>query len=212
MVAGERVTVRTAELKRPNPERDVVSGNANPRKRARVDRESVASARKKPTRNKSTPVSKPEKPEASRVRKTYRRRQRREWSSPAQSAIRDVDYDEVPPSTVQLSPLATKGHDLPAIETIATVPVPRASRTKRKNGKITPTEPPHVGTKPTTEVPGDKKCANIGKPQECDPCAQIQCPPSASVLEDDDPIQSFSSSPHSPALIPVGMVKVIGAF
>lgn len=212
--AGERVTARTAELKRPNPERDVVSGNANPRKRARVDRESVALARKKPTRNKKvTPVSKPEEPEASRVRKTYRRRQKAEWSSPAQSAIRDVDYDEVPPSTVQLSSLTTKGHELPAIETVTTAPVSRALRIEGKNGKTTPTGPPQMGTKPTVE-PDDKTCASIGKPKECDPCAQFQCLPTASILEDDDSIQSFSSSPHSPPLVLVDMpvAKVISAF
>jgi hypothetical protein len=178
-----------------------------------VDRETVALARKKPTRNKKgTPVSKPEKPEAPRVRKTYGRRQKTEWSSPAHSAICDVDYDEVPPPTVQLSSLATNGRDLPAIEPVTAVPIPRALRMKGKNGKITPAEPPQMGTKPTAEVPGDKKCASIGKPKESDPCAQIQRPPTASMLEDDDPIQSFSSSPHSPSLVQVDMAKVISAF
>jgi hypothetical protein len=215
-VAGERVAARTVKLKRPNPDGDipsVVSDNAKPRKRARVGSETVALARKKPTRNKKgTPVSKPEKPEASRVQKTYRRRQKTEWSSPAHSAIRDVDYDEVPPSTVQLTSLVTNGRDSPAIEPVAAVPIPRALRMKGKNGKITPTEPPQVGTKPTAEVPDDKKSANIGKPKGCNPCAQIQCPPTASVLEDDDPIQSFSLSPHSPSLVPVDTAKVINAF
>ena len=215
MATEERVATRTVELKRPNVEKDIpsVSDNAKPRKRTRVDpdSETIALARKKPTRNKKGNVV--SKPESSRVRKTYRRRQKAEWSSPAQSAIRDVDYDEVPPSTVQLSSLTTKGHELPAIETVTTAPVSRALRMKGKNGKTTPTGPPQMGTKPTVE-PDDKTCASIGKPKECDPCAQFQCLPTASILEDDDSIQSFSSSPHSPPLVLVDMpvAKVISAF
>ncbi|KAF8267847.1 hypothetical protein EI94DRAFT_1801158 [Lactarius quietus] len=204
MVAEERVTARVVELKRPNTE-DIpsVSDSAKPRKRARVDRETVALARKKPTRNKGTSVI---KSESSRVRKTYRRRQKTEWSSPGHSATCDVDYDEVPPSTIQLSSLVTNGRDLPATDTVTTVPIPRALRMKGKTGKITPTEP-QVVTKPTVEIPNDQKCGNIGKPKERDPCAQIQSPPTASLPEDDDPIQSFSSSPHSPSLLSVDVAK-----
>ncbi len=211
MAAEERVTARTVELKRPNTEKDIpsVSDNVKPRKRARVDRENVALTRKKPTRNKKgTAVS---KPEPSQVRKTYRRRQKAEWSSPGHPASRDVDYDEVPPSTVQLSSLTANGRNVPTTETVTTVPIPRPLRMKGKNGKIIPPEPQVAKTKPTVEVPNDKERASDGKHKECDPFAQIQCPPMASVLEDDDPIQSFSSSPHSPSLMPVDMVKVINA-
>jgi hypothetical protein len=166
-------------------------------------------ARKKPTRNKKgTVVS---KPESSRVRKTYRQRQKAECSSPGHSVIRDVDYDEVPPSTVHLSSLAANARKLLATETVATLPPPRALRMKGKNGKVVPTES-QVGTKPTAGVPNDKKRGSIESPKECDPCAQIQCLPMGSVLEDDDPIQSFSASPHSPSLLPVDTVKVINSF
>src|SRR5258708_27318713 len=124
MVSKERVTVRTVELKRLNTEKDIlsVSDNPRPRKRARVDRENVPSTRKKPARNKrGTSVS---KPESSRVPKTYRRRQKTEWSSPGHPANRDVDYDEVPPSTVQSSSITANGRNLPATDTVATYPIP----------------------------------------------------------------------------------------
>jgi hypothetical protein len=207
-VSKERVTARAVELKRPNTEKDIpsVSDNARPRKRARVDRENVASTRKKPTRNKKdTSVS---KPESSRVRKTYRRRQKTEWSSPGPPANRDVDYDEVPPSTVQSSSLRANGRNLLATDAVTAVPIPRALRMKGKSGKVIAPDP-QVGMKPTVEVPNDKERASNGKPKECGSRAQIQRPPS--VLEDDDPIQSFSSSPHSPSLIPVDTVKVNSA-
>ncbi|KAH8983706.1 hypothetical protein EDB86DRAFT_228670 [Lactarius hatsudake] len=190
-------------MKRPNTEKDIpsVSDNAKPRKRARVDRENVASTRKKPTRNKKgTPVS---KPESSRVQKTYRRRQKAERSSPGHPANRDVDYDEVPPSTVQLSSLIANERKSLATQTATAAPIPRAPR-KGKNGKITP---PVAKTKPTVEVPNDKGRESNGNPKECDSRTQIQCPPAASGLEDEDPIQSFSSSPLSPSLMPVDMVK-----
>ncbi|KAH9001638.1 hypothetical protein EDB92DRAFT_85898 [Lactarius akahatsu] len=201
--AEERVTARAVQMKRPNTEKDIpsVSDNAKPRKRARVDRENVASTRKKPTRNKKgTSVSKPESP---RVQKTYRRRQKAERSSPGHPANRDVDYDEVPPSTVQLSSLIANERKSLATQTATAAPIPRAPR-KGKNGKITP---PVAKTKPTVEVPNDKGRASNEKPNECNSRTQIQCPPAASVLEDEDPIQSFSSSPHSPSLMPVDMVK-----
>ena len=210
MATEERVAARTVELKRPNVEKDIpsVSDNAKPRKRTRVDpdSETIALARKKPTRNKKGNVV--SKPESSRVRKTYRRRQKAELSSPGHSVIRDVDYDEVPPSTVHLSSLAANARKLPATETVATVPTPRALCIKGKNRKMES----QVGTNPTAEVPNDKKHGSIESPKECDPCAQIQCLPMGSVLEDDDPIQSFSSSLHSPSLLPVDTVKVISSF
>ena len=210
MVSEERVTTRKVELKRQNTE-DIpsVSDNARLRKRARVDRENVASTRKKPARNKKgTSVS---KPESSRVQKTYRRRQKAERSSPGCPANRDVDYDEVPSSTVQPSTLTANGRNSPATDTVTTVPVPRALRMKGKNGKVIPQEP-QVRTEPKVEVPKDKERASNGKPKKCGSRTQIQCPPTASVFEDDDPIQSFSSSPHSPSLKQVDTVKVTAPF
>ena len=204
----ERVTARKVELKRPNTEEDIlsVSGSTRPRKRARVDREIVPSTRKKPARNKrGTSVS---KPESSRVRKTYRRRQKTEWSSPGHLPNRDVDYDEVPPSTVQSSSIIANGRKLPATDTVATYPIPGALRVKGKDGKVTPPEP-EVGTKPMDEIPNDKERSRNGKLKDGFR-AQIQCPPS--VLEDDDPIQSFSSPPRSPSLMPVDTVKVGAPF
>ena len=210
MVAEERVTARTLELKRPITEKDIpsVSDKAKSRKRARVDCEPVAMARKKPTRNKKgTSVS---KPESSRFRKTYGRRQKTEWSSPDHPATCDVDYDEVPP-TVQLSPLVANARNLLATKAVATVPIPRAPRMKGKNGKIVSTEL-QARTKPTAGVPNDKWRGSMEMPKECDLRAQTQYPPTASVVEDDDTIQSFSSSPQSPPLLPVDIVKVMGTF
>jgi len=71
------------------------------------------------------------------VQKTYRRRQKAERSSPGHHANRDVDYDEVPPSTVQLSSLIANERKSPATQTATAAPIPRAPR-KGKNGKITP--------------------------------------------------------------------------
>ncbi|KAH9063712.1 hypothetical protein EDB83DRAFT_797774 [Lactarius deliciosus] len=143
------------------------------------------------------------KPESPRVQKTYRRRQKAERSSPGHTANRDVDYDEVPPSTVQLSSLIANERKSLATQTAIATPISRAPR-KGKNRKITPSV---AKTKPTVEVPNDKGRASNGNLKECDSRTQIQCPPAASVLEDEDPIQSFSSSPLSPSLMPVDMVK-----
>ncbi len=208
MVAEGQVATRTVKLKRPNTEKDIVSTSdqVKPRKRARVDRENVTSTRKKPARNKKGISA--TKPESSRVRKTYRRRQKTERSSPGHSANRDIDYDEVPPATVQLNASANE-RDSPTTKIVDTVPISRALRMKGKNEKVTSPELPVPRTKPTVEVPNNEESASNGKLEPCDPRAQIQCPPTTSALEDDDTIQSFSPSPRSPPLMPVDMTKVI---
>ena len=152
------------------------------RKRARIEPENISLPRNRPTRRskKDVPVSKAPKAAPSQVRKTYRKRQKIERSSPGHCVNRDVDYDEIPPSAAG----------------------PNSSTAKRR------TLPPKKSTRPADEANNDKK--EKGEAKQMGVCL-VQVPPTEVVLDDDDPIQSFSSSPSE--LLPpvVDAVKVFSS-
>ena len=163
-----------------------------PRKRARVEPENISPPRNRPHRSKrDASVSKHRKGVPSRVRKTYRKRQKIERSSPGHCVNRDVDYDEIPPSTVALNSPTAKGRTLPPKKS-SDISTSTALQAKGTKGRTILQGSPMVGPRPADETPNDKK-QEKGEPNQTD--VLIQVLPSEVVLDDDDPIQSFSSSP-----------------
>ena len=154
-----------------------------PRKRARVEPENISSPRNRPNRRskKDAPVSKPCKAAPLRVQKTYRKRRKIERSSPGHCVNRDVDYDEIPPSTVALNSSTAEGRTLP----------------------------PKKSTRPADRTNNDKE-QEKGEPKQMDTCL-VQVPPAEVVLDDDDPIRSFSSSPSELLPSVVDVVKMFNS-
>lgn len=164
-----------------------------PRKRARVEPENISSPRSKPYRSKKgISVIKPRKAVPSRVQKTYRNRQKMELSSPGHNVNRDVDYDEIPPSTTILNSPMTKKSTSPSKRTSDCMSTSRVLQTKRNNGRAILLGLPTVEPEPVDEILNNTKREKNVEPNQTDSCLIL---PTAVVADDDDPIRSFSSSP-----------------
>ncbi len=197
-VAEQQEIAQTVELQSKDlaPEGDVpiASKRGRPRKRARIEPENISPPRNRPHRSKKdTAVSKPSKAAPSRVRKTYRNRQKRGRSSPGHCVNPDVDYDEIPPSTAAPNSPIAKGRTSARKKSNDDISTSRVLQMKSTNGRTILQRPPSVGPRPADETPNDKK-PEMGKPDRSDACF-VRVPPTEVVLDDDDPIQSFSSSP-----------------
>ena len=168
-------------------------GRGRPRKRARIEPENVSPPRNTPHRSKKdTFASKPLKAAPSRARKTYRNRQKIGQSSPSHRVNPDVDYDEIPRSTTAQNSPTTKGRNSAPKKGYDDIPASRQMQVKSTNGKTILQRSPSV-PRPADEIPDDKK-QEMGKPNQSDACL-VQISPTEVIIEDDDPIQSFSSSP-----------------
>ena len=176
-----------------------------PRKRARVEPEDISSPRNRPHRSKKdTPVSKPRKATPpSRVQKTYRNRQKIERSS-GHRVNRDVDYDEIPPSTA-----AVHSPTMPPKKSSDDISMSRVLQVKGIKGKPVVHGSPMVGPWPMDETSNDKR-QEKGKPNQTD-TSLIQVPPTEVILDDDDPIRSFSSSPSEQLSSAVDAVKALNS-
>jgi hypothetical protein len=186
----------------------LTSKRGRPRKRARIESENISPPRNRPHRSKKdTLVSKTRKAAPSRVRKTYRDRQKIERSSLGHCVNTDVDYDEIPPSTAALNPPIAKGRTLALKNSSGDIPT-RPLQVEGKNGKAILQRSPSVGPRSANEIPDDKKQA-MGKPNQSDACLRVvQVTPTEVVTDDDDPIQSFSSSPTELLSLAVDAVRV----
>jgi hypothetical protein len=154
-------------------------------------------------------VSKTRKVAPSRVQKTYRNRQKIERSSLGRCVNPDVDYDEIPPSTAALNSPTAKGRSLAPKKSGNDIPTSRPLQVKGTNGKTILQRSPSVGPRPAEEKPDNKK-KEMGKPNQLDACL-VQVPPTKVVTDDDDPIQSFSSSPSELLSLAVDAVKVLNS-
>jgi hypothetical protein len=213
-VAEQQEPAPTVESQSKDTEGDVTltskRGRGRPRKRARIEPENTSPPRNRPHRsNKETFVNKPRKAAPSRARKTYRNRQKIGRSSPSHRVNPDVDYDEIPPSTVALNSPTAKGRTLAPKKSSDDVPAPRPLQVKSTIGKTIIQRSPSVEPRPADEIPGDKK-QEMGKPSQSDACL-VQVPPTEVVTDDDDPIQSFSSSPSELLSLAVDAVKVLNS-
>jgi hypothetical protein len=180
----------------------LTSKRGRPRKRARIEPENISPPHNRPHRSKKdTVVSKPRKTAPSRVRKTYRNRQKIGQSSLGPCVNPDVDYDEIPSSTAAVNSPTAKGRTLN--------PKSRPLQVKSTNGKTILQRSPVVGPQPADEIPDDKK-QEMGKPNQSDACL-VQVPPTEVAIDDDDPIQSFSSSPSELVSLAVDAVKVFNS-
>jgi hypothetical protein len=187
----------------------LTSRRGRPRKRARIEPENISPPRNRPHRNKKdTFVSKPRKAAASRVRKTYRNRQKIERSSLGHCVNPDVDYDEIPPSTTALNSPTAKGHTPAPKKSSDNIPTSRPLQVKSTRKTILQRSP-LVGSQPADEIPDDKK-QEMGKPNQSD-ARLAHVPPTEVVTDDDDPIQSFSSSPSELLSLAVDAVKVLSS-
>jgi hypothetical protein len=190
------VAIPTAELKckRPVTEGDVSvtsSKHDQQRKRARLGPEIHPSSDKPYRSNKVISGGKPRRAAPSRVQKTYRNRQKVERSSPRLCVDRDVDYDEIP----LLNSRTAKERILPPTKTSNVISDSKATRMKGVNGRTTLSDSPTEGSKPAVEIPDDKKQEKKDRSRSAGVCP-IQGPPAEIAFDnDDDPIQSFSSSP-----------------
>jgi hypothetical protein len=188
----------------------LTSKRGRPRKRARISPENISPPHNRPHRSKKdTFMNKPRKAAPSRVRKTYRNRQKIERSSLGHCVKPDVDYDEIPPSTAALNSPTAKGRTLAPKKSGDDIPTSRPLQVKSTNGKTSLQRSPSVGPRPANEIPDDKKQA-MGKPNQSDACL-VQVPPTEVVTDDDDPIQSFSSSPSELLSLVVDAVKVFNS-
>lgn len=194
------MAIPMAELKckRPVTEGDVSvtsSKHGQQRKRARLGPEIHSSSDKPYRSNKVISGGKPRKAAPSRVQKTYRNRQKVERSSPRLCVDRDVDYDEIPLLKATLNSCSAKERILPPTKTSNVVSASRATRMKGTNGRTTLSDSPTVGSEPAVEIPDDKKQEKKDRSRPAGVCP-IQGPPAEIAFNsDDDPIQSFSSSP-----------------
>lgn len=180
-----------------------------PHKRARVEPESISPPRNRPRRSKKdTSASKPRKAAPSRVRKTYRNRQKIVRSSPGRNINRDVDYDEIPPSIAALNSPTAKGRTLLPNKNSDDISTSGGLQVKSAKGRTILHDSPMVVPWPAVETPNDKK-QEKGEPNQTDTCL-IQVPPTE-VPDDDDPIQSFSSSPSEMLPLAVDAVKVFNS-
>jgi hypothetical protein len=178
---------------RPLRKRPMTVTQPRDAKRARVGPENISSPRAKSSRSKKgVPMSKPRKSAPSRTRKTYHNLPKTKQSSPGHPANRDIDYDEIPPSTTILNPPTSHECNPPASTTGGPISTSDVLQTRSRHGRTTPSGPPTVRPGPANEIAVDKQ-ANGVKLKQAD-ARLIQPPPPVVILEDDDPIQSFSSS------------------
>ena len=192
-VVEGRGVVRAARPLRKRPMTVTQPRDAIPHKRARVGPENISSPRAKSSRRKKgVSVSKPRKSAPPRARKTYRNLPRTEPSSPGHPANRDIDYDEIPPSTTNLNPPTAHERNPPASTTGGPISTSGVLHSRSRHGRTTPAGPPTARPGLANEIAIDKQ-ANGVKVKQAD-ARLIQPPPPEVVLEDDDPIQSFSSS------------------
>jgi hypothetical protein len=190
----------------------LTSKRGRPRKRARIESENISPPRNRSHRSKKdTFVSQTRKAAPSRVRKTYRNRQKVERSSLGHCVNPDVDYDEIPPSTAALNSPTAKGRTLAPKKSSNDIPTSRPLQVKSTStkGKTNLQTSPSVGPWPTDGIPGDKK-QEMGKPDQSDACL-VQVPPTEAVTDEDDPIQSFSSSPTELLSLAVDAVKAFNS-
>lgn len=203
----------TSELicKRPVAEGDAPgtsSKQGQPRKRARLEADGISSSRHRPCRSKKViPVEKPSKVAPSRVRKTYRNRQKLERTSPGHCGIGDVDYDEIPLSTAGVNSPTAKGRIPSPTKTRNVLSTSKALLMKDTNGWSNSTGSFIAGPAPAVEISDNKGQEKKETPRQTDAC-RIQSPPAGVTSEDDndDPIRSFSSSPSE--LMPLAIDPV----
>ncbi|KAH9977276.1 hypothetical protein BGW80DRAFT_843423 [Lactifluus volemus] len=192
-VVEGRGAVRAARPPRKRPMAVTQPRDVIPHKRARIGPENVSSPRAKSSRSKKgVPMSKPRKSAPPRVRKTNRNLPKTEPSSPGHPANRDIDYDEIPPSTTILNPPTTHECNPPASTTGGPISTSGVLQTRTRHGRTTHSGPPTARPGLENEMAIDKQ-ANGVKLKQAD-ARLIQPPPPEVILEDDDPIQSFSSS------------------
>lgn len=214
-VAEQQEPAQTVESQSKDTEGDVPltskRGRGRPRKRARIEPEDISPPRNRPHRkNKDTLVSKPRKAAPSRARKTYRNRQKIGRSSLSHCVNPDIDYDEIPPSIAALNPPTAKGRTLAQKESSGDIPASRPPlQAKSTNVKTIIQRSPSVESRPACEIPGDKK-QEMGTPNQLDACL-VQALPAEVVTDDDDPIQSFSSSPSKLLSLAVDEVRVFNS-
>jgi hypothetical protein len=171
------------------------SKHGQQRKRARLGPESHSSSDKPYRGNKVISGGKPRKVAPSRVQKTYRNRQKVERSSPKRCAKRDVDYDEIPLLKATLNSHTAKERMLPPTKFGNVVSASKATRIKGTNGRTNLSDSPTVGSEPAVEIPDDKKQEKRDRSRLAG-VRPVQGPPAEIACDDDDdPIQSFSSSP-----------------
>lgn len=206
----------TVELKckRPVAEGDTPgtsSKQGQPRKRARLETEGISSPRNKACRSKKAiPVGKPRKAAPSRVRKTYRNRQKIERSSPGHCVVGDVDYDEIPPPATAVNLSTAKGRIPSPTKTRNTVSTSETLLVKDTNGWSNPPVPASftAGLAPAVEIPDNGTQEKKETPRHADAC-HIRGPPAGLTANDDDPIRSFSSSPSEPMPLAIDLVKYL---
>ena len=207
----------TAELtcKRPVAEGDAQgtsSKQGQPRKRARLETECISSSRNKPCRSKKAiPVGNPRKVAPSRVRKTYRNRQKIERCSPGRcvdSVVGDVDYDEIPLSAAVLNSPTAKGRILSPTMTRNAISTSKALLLKDTNEWPNLPGAFIVGPAPPVEILDNKKQEEMETPRQTDACG-IQGSLAGLTPDDgdDDPIRSFSSSPSELMPLAINPVK-----
>jgi hypothetical protein len=188
--------------KRPVTEGDIPAASSTygqQRKRARVAPENLPSSNK--PSNKATSAGRPRKIAPSRVQKTYRTRQK--VVERLHRVNRDVDYDEIPLATAPTG--NAKQCILPPTKASNVVSALKASRMRGIIGRTNLPGPTTVGSSPAVEIPDDKKQEKKERPLSAGTCP-VQSPPTETFDNDDDPIQSFSSSPSE--VMPVEVDKV----
>lgn len=215
-VAKQQGPAQTAELQSKSKdlvtEGDVplTSKRGRPRKRPRIESEDISPPRSRPHRSKKdTFAGQTRKAAPSRVRKTYRTRQKIERSPLSHCVNPDVDYDEIPHSTGALNSPTVKGHPLAPTKSSNDVPASRPLQVKGINGKTILQRLPSVGPRPADGISDDNK-QEVGKPDQSGACL-VQVPSTEVATDDDDPIRSFSSSPSELLSLAVDAVKVFNS-
>lgn len=154
-------------------------------------------------------MGKPRKVAPSRVRKTYRNRQKIERTSPGHCGIGDVDYDEIPLSTAGVNSPTAKGRIPSPPKTRNAISPSKALLMKDTNEWSNPPGSFTTGHAPAVEILDNKK-EKKETPRQTDAC-RIQSPPAGVTHEDDDddPIRSFSSSPSELMPLAIDPVKYL---
>jgi len=119
----------------------------------------------------------------------------------------DVDYDEIPTSTAALNSPTDKGRTLTPKKSSGDVPTSRPLQVEiTDSDRKTILQRSPLVPRFADEIPDDKK-QEMGKPNQSNACL-VQVPPTEVITDDDDPIQSFSSSPSELLPHAVDAVKV----
>jgi hypothetical protein len=119
-----------------------------------------------------------------------------------------VDYDEIPPSTAALNSPTTKGRTSALMKGGGDIPKSRPLQVKSTDRNTNLQRSPSV-PRPADEILDDKK-QDMGKPNQSVACL-VQVPPTVVITDDDDPIQSFSSSPNELLSLAVDEVSVFNS-